>query len=44
MVINFNAGIDEVNNSTLSMEDALLDTNRTDYYNQHLCYLQAAIK
>ena len=26
------------------MEDALLDTNRTDYYNQHLCYLQAAIK
>ncbi|KAM1148869.1 hypothetical protein ACFX2B_029227 [Malus domestica] len=37
-------GIDEVNNSTLSLEDALHDTNRTDYYNHHLCYLQAAIK
>ncbi|CAN6692630.1 unnamed protein product [Malus baccata var. baccata] len=37
-------GVDEFNNSTLSLDDALYDTNRTDYYNRHLCYLQAAIK
>nr|AAF34650.1 prunasin hydrolase isoform PHA precursor [Prunus serotina] len=37
-------GIDEFNNPKLSLEEALNDTMRIDYYYHHLCYLQAAIK
>ncbi|GAV69086.1 Glyco_hydro_1 domain-containing protein [Cephalotus follicularis] len=37
-------GVDEVNNSTLSLEEALVDSMRIDYYHQHLSFLQRAIK
>ncbi|KAL6275270.1 hypothetical protein ACE6H2_018871 [Prunus campanulata] len=37
-------GMDEFNNPKLSLEQALDDANRIDYYYHHLCYLQAAIK
>ncbi|XP_027355081.1 beta-glucosidase 12-like [Abrus precatorius] len=37
-------GIDEFNDSTLSLEEALADASRIDYYYDHLNYLQIAIK
>ncbi|XP_031282531.1 beta-glucosidase 12-like [Pistacia vera] len=37
-------GIDEANNATLSLEEALVDDMRIDYYYQHLSFLQKAIK
>ncbi|PON69725.1 Glycoside hydrolase [Parasponia andersonii] len=37
-------GIDEFNNPKLSLEQALLDIQRIDYYFRHLSYLQNAIK
>ncbi|XAR60322.1 Beta-glucosidase [Bertholletia excelsa] len=37
-------GIDEVNNCTLSLEEALVDVNRIDYYYHHLSFLERAIK
>ncbi|XP_057453252.1 beta-glucosidase 13-like [Lotus japonicus] len=37
-------GIDEFNDPTLSLEEALLDTFRIDYYYRHLFYLQSAIR
>ncbi|KAJ0083443.1 hypothetical protein Patl1_29843 [Pistacia atlantica] len=37
-------GIDEANNATLSLEEALVDNMRIDYYYQHLSFLQRAIK
>ncbi|WVZ04052.1 hypothetical protein V8G54_024858 [Vigna mungo] len=37
-------GIDEANDPTLSLEEALMDTQRIDYYYRHLYYLSKAIK
>ncbi|KAK6933704.1 Glycoside hydrolase family 1 [Dillenia turbinata] len=37
-------GIDEVNNSTLTLEEALKDPMRIDYYYHHLRYLKKAIE
>lgn len=37
-------GIDEANNDKLSLEEALADTHRIDYYHRHLAFLQLAIK
>ncbi|KAL4359277.1 hypothetical protein AHAS_Ahas08G0061300 [Arachis hypogaea] len=37
-------GIDEFNDPTLSLEEALIDTFRIDYYYRHLFYLQSAIR
>lgn len=37
-------GIDEFNDPTLSLEEALMDTYRIDYYHRHLFYIQSAIK
>ncbi|KAI4324286.1 hypothetical protein L6164_023837 [Bauhinia variegata] len=37
-------GIDELNNATLPLEEALNDTYRIDYYYGHLYYLQTAIR
>ncbi|ONH99228.1 hypothetical protein PRUPE_6G019100 [Prunus persica] len=37
-------GIDEYNDPKLSLEEALNDTQRVDYYYNHLSYLQRAIK
>ncbi|RDX87882.1 Beta-glucosidase 12, partial [Mucuna pruriens] len=37
-------GIDEFNDPTLSLEEALLDTFRIDYYYRHLFYLHSAIR
>ncbi|OIW03566.1 hypothetical protein TanjilG_30986 [Lupinus angustifolius] len=37
-------GVDEFNDPTLSLEDALRDTPRIDYYYHHLYFLQSAIK
>nr|CAN64433.1 hypothetical protein VITISV_000936 [Vitis vinifera] len=37
-------GIDEVNNSTLSLKEALVDNLRIYYYYHHLSYLKSAIK
>ncbi|KAJ8760062.1 hypothetical protein K2173_010918 [Erythroxylum novogranatense] len=37
-------GIDEFNNSTLTLEQALEDNMRIDYYYHHLSYLQRAIQ
>jgi hypothetical protein len=42
--INVCVGIDELNDPTLSLEEALADTARIDYYYSHLYYLQCAIK
>ncbi|CAN6544600.1 unnamed protein product [Malus baccata var. baccata] len=36
--------VSELNNPELSLEEALHDTSRIDYYYRHLCYLQAVIK
>nr|AAF34651.2 putative prunasin hydrolase isoform PH-L1 precursor [Prunus serotina] len=36
-------GMDEFNNPKVSLERALDDSNRIDYYYRHLCYLQQAI-
>lgn len=37
-------GIDEVNNKTLSLEEALIDNMRIDYYYRHLSFLREAIR
>ncbi|XP_035546353.1 beta-glucosidase 12-like isoform X4 [Juglans regia] len=37
-------GIDEFNNATLSLEEALVDNQRIEYYFSHLWYLQKAIR
>ncbi|XP_044489177.1 beta-glucosidase 12-like [Mangifera indica] len=37
-------GIDEFNNATLSLEQALKDPMRIDYYHRHLLFLERAIK
>ncbi|CAL0322318.1 unnamed protein product [Lupinus luteus] len=37
-------GVDEFNDPTLSLEEALRDTPRIDYYYHHLYFLQTAIK
>ncbi|KAL7113341.1 hypothetical protein ACP275_04G055500 [Erythranthe tilingii] len=37
-------GIDEINNSTLSLEEALVDNMRVDYFYRHLSYVQKAIQ
>ncbi|XP_057453250.1 beta-glucosidase 12-like [Lotus japonicus] len=37
-------GMSEFNDPTLSLEEALLDTFRIDYYYRHLFYLQSAIR
>lgn len=37
-------GYDEYNDPTLSLEEALVDTYRIDYYYRHLYYLQSAIR
>ncbi|KAK8464416.1 hypothetical protein PHAVU_011G202500 [Phaseolus vulgaris] len=37
-------GIDEFNDQTLSLEEALADTSRIDYFHDHLYYLQSAIE
>ncbi|KAG6534104.1 hypothetical protein ZIOFF_007988 [Zingiber officinale] len=37
-------GVDEFNNETLSLEDALKDDTRTSYFEQHLFYLNQAIR
>ncbi|KAM1753108.1 hypothetical protein ACFX1T_005577 [Malus domestica] len=37
-------GVDEFTNSSLSLEQALNDTIRVNYYRDHLCHLQAAIQ
>ncbi|MED6205994.1 Beta-glucosidase 12 [Stylosanthes scabra] len=37
-------GIDEFNDPTLSLEEALIDTFRIDYYYRHLFYLHSAIR
>ncbi|XP_050276671.1 beta-glucosidase 12-like isoform X2 [Quercus robur] len=37
-------GIDEFNNATLSLKEALVDNFRIDYYYNHLQYLHRAIK
>ncbi|KAK9273160.1 hypothetical protein L1049_017967 [Liquidambar formosana] len=37
-------GIDEMNNGTLSLKEALADNVRIDYYHRHLSFLQRAIK
>ncbi|XP_027341441.1 beta-glucosidase 12-like [Abrus precatorius] len=37
-------GVDEFNDPTLSLEEALLDTFRVDYYYRHLFYLRSAIR
>ncbi|KAB1209600.1 Beta-glucosidase 12 [Morella rubra] len=37
-------GIDELNNATLSLKEALIDTQRIKYYHSHLWYLRSAMK
>ncbi|XP_061361379.1 cyanogenic beta-glucosidase-like isoform X1 [Gastrolobium bilobum] len=37
-------GYDEFNDPTLSLEEALIDTYRVDYFYRHLYYLQTAIR
>ncbi|KAH9710304.1 Beta-glucosidase 12 [Citrus sinensis] len=37
-------GMDEVNNASLLLEEALKDPMRVDYYNSHLSFLQIAMK
>ncbi|AES86837.2 putative beta-glucosidase [Medicago truncatula] len=37
-------GMNEDNDSTLSLEEALMDTNRIDYYYRHLYYVSSAIR
>jgi len=37
-------GVDEVNNATLSLEEALKDDARIDYYREHLYHVQSAIR
>ncbi|XP_030953635.1 beta-glucosidase 12-like [Quercus lobata] len=37
-------GIDEFNNATLSLKEALVDNQRIEYYDKHLQYLLRAIK
>ncbi|KAF5735748.1 beta-glucosidase 12-like [Tripterygium wilfordii] len=36
-------GIDELNDATLSLEEALNDTMRIDYYSRHLSFLRRAV-
>ncbi|KAI4331927.1 hypothetical protein L6164_016873 [Bauhinia variegata] len=37
-------GMDEINNPTLPLEKALMDTKRVEFYQQHLYYVNNAIK
>ena len=37
-------GYDEYNDSTLSLQEALMDTYRIDYFYRHLYYLETAIR
>lgn len=43
-ICTYVVGYDEYNDPTLSLEEALLDTQRIDYYYRHLYYLQSAIR
>jgi beta-glucosidase len=43
-IYKYIVGIDEVNNTTLSLEDALVVNQRIEYYYSHLRYLWRAIK
>jgi len=36
--------MDEVNDPTLSLEEALMDSYRIDYYYRHLYYILIAMK
>jgi len=36
--------MNEVNDPTLSLEEALMDTNRIDYFYRHLYYLLSAMR
>lgn len=36
--------MDELNDPTLSLEEALMDTYRIDYFYRHLYYISTAIK
>jgi beta-glucosidase len=42
-IYNYIVGIDESNNATLSLEEALIDKLRIEYYYGHLSYLRRAI-
>jgi beta-glucosidase len=37
-------GIDELNDASLSLEEALVDNHRIDYFYRHFKYLNRAIK
>jgi beta-glucosidase len=41
---NYIVGIDEVNNASLSLKEALVDNQRIEYSQSHLWYLRKAIK
>lgn len=37
-------GVDEFDNATLSLKEALMDNFRIDYYKAHLSFLRKAIE
>jgi beta-glucosidase/6-phospho-beta-glucosidase/beta-galactosidase len=42
--ITYAAGVDEVNNEHLTLQEALSDNTRIEFYRQHLFYIQRSIK
>lgn len=40
----FHLGVDEFNNGSLTLKEALVDTMRVDYYYHHLDFLRRSIK
>lgn len=38
------AGVDEINNENLPLQEALVDNTRIEFYQQHLFHIQRALK
>lgn len=38
------AGVDEINNENLPLQEALIDNTRIEFYQQHIFYIQRALK
>jgi beta-glucosidase len=38
------AGVDEINNENLPLQEALIDYTRIEFYQQHIFYVQKALR
>lgn len=41
---HYAAGVDEINNVNIPLQEALVDNTRIEFYQQHLFHIQRALK